>query len=78
MAYDGPERRHINSDHDVLTRIDENLKNFLETFKKHVDDDAQNFDRLDTRTGRIEKIVWGAVGAVALVEIFIRVASFWK
>lgn len=63
----GEERRDNERDHDVLTRIDANLSNFMKRFEEHAADDEKNFQNLFDRMGKIERIVWMAIGGGTLL-----------
>lgn len=77
MVWDGIDRRHDDSrsgDHDVLTRIDANLSNFMRRFDDHTQDDIKNFTKIDVkanvieeRIGRLEKALWVAVGGATII-----------
>lgn len=85
--WDGKDRRRENRDHDVLTRIDVNLSNFMTRFEEHTVDDKSSFDKmekafekLDERTKILEnfKIKFVAVVAaiVFAVELFLK--KIWR
>ena len=60
------------TDHDMLTRIDANLSNFMRRFDDHAQSDEENFERLYRKVGFLQKALWIATGAVAGVELMSR------
>lgn len=68
----GQERRREDRDHDTLTRIDENLSNFMRRFADHTEDDKEKFGKLDTRTERLEKWIYIGLGAIGLLEFLLK------
>lgn len=76
MVWDGIERRDKGgSDHDVLIRIDANLKNFLENFHAHVEEDKNNFDNQGKRIWKLEKAYWIGVGIIIVVNILLGILT---
>lgn len=74
--YDGEDRRkQERDDHDMLTRIDANLSNFMSRFDAHTKSDDEHLNRLYAKTGNLEKRVWMATGAIIVIEIVVRL---WK
>lgn len=78
MTWDGKERRRSERPdsqeaHDTLIRIDANLSNFMKRFEEHAEDDKTNFDNLYKRTGTLQKYLWMAFGALAAVELAVKV-----
>lgn len=69
------DRRAIERDHDLLTRIDANLSNFMKRFEDHVAEDKNHFDRLHPKISRLEKFFWMAMGAMTVLELIIKT---WK
>lgn len=76
--WDGKDRRkdnaRHNNDHDVLTRIDANLSNFMRRFDDHAAEDVNNFtginnkaDKIEDRLSKVEKVMWTAIGGGALL-----------
>lgn len=75
--WDGDERRKFDrTDHDVLTRIDVNLSNFMKRFDEHVLEDNGHFDRLYKKTSATNKYIWMAMGGMTVI-IFI-LERVWK
>lgn len=74
--YSGEERRKTERDHDVLTRIDANLSNFMKRFEDHTQEDKNGFGRLDDRTARLERFMWGAIGIIAFVEFLSKILKW--
>lgn len=70
--WNGNERRSSVSDHDILLKIDANLDSFMKQFEEHKKEDNIRFDKLDKRTGWIEKCVYMASGVIVFIE------AFWK
>lgn len=52
-------------DHDLLTKIDANLSNFMDNFKDHVLDDKKYWDKVELQ----QKVTWGVAGVVIFIEI---------
>ena len=74
--YAGPERRRNGSkDHDLLTRIDANLTNFMVNFQRHVEEDAKQFKSQSDKLEFHQKIVYGGMGIVAAFEVWARFAK---
>ena len=79
--WDGKERRvNNNADHDLLTRIDTNLDNYLNQFKEHkgefsvhLEDDKGNFGKIDKELTTIQKFIWVATGIIVCIEFFSRI-----
>lgn len=71
MTWDGKDRRNHN-DHDLLTRIDTNLINFMESFRKHEEDDCGRFDNIHKRLVTIERMCYGIGGVFIFVEFISR------
>lgn len=73
-TWDGKERRNgSREDHDLLTRIDVNLTNFMNKFDKHVIEDKEGFMEHDKRIKNLEKVFWCGVGVLFVLEIVIKV-----
>lgn len=67
------ERRTMNqSDHDLLTRIDANLNNHMESMNKHIVDDVEHFKKVDDDLGWMRKIMYGGIGIYVFIQ-FIHV-----
>lgn len=66
----------MDRDHDLLTKIDVNLTNFMDQFNKHVQEDKVSQEKHEDRLSRLEK--WGAmaVGALGLLQFI--VSHIWK
>lgn len=47
-------RSNSDSDHDILIRIDENLKNHMKAFADHESDDCGRFDDIEQRMKRFD------------------------
>ena len=72
MDWDGTERRQEHKDHDILIRIDQNLKNFLERCEKQCVDNAAHFDKHSKRITTLEKGYWIAVGVLAVIQVLLK------
>lgn len=81
--YNGKDRRSRDRDHDTLTRIDENLSNFMRRFSDHINDDKNGFSKLeaadkdikekiDVRLSRVERWIWMGLGGLAVLEFILR------
>lgn len=67
--WDGSERRKVSQeDHDLLTKIDANLRNHLITVEKHIADDKEKFEKIDSDLVWIRRILYGATGIVIFIE----------
>ena len=81
--WDGNERRNGKSlDHDLLTKIDANLTNFLKNFDNHVIDDDVRFKAFNVllvennkKWEFLNNRYWMVVGALVLIEV---ISKFWK
>ena len=73
--YDGEERRSRDRDHDVLTRIDVNLSNFMSRFKEHVKGNNDDFISVKTRLGRVEKWFWMGLGAFVVLQFLFKIIA---
>jgi len=76
--WDGKERRLNDRDHDVLTRIDANLSNFMsrfdkhtETFDEHIKKDSDDFKSVNEKLDDTRKYIWMAVGGIFVLEMII-------
>ncbi len=58
-------------DHDILIRIDENLKNLIDNFNAHTKDDDLKFKDIGDRVGFLEDRYWVSVGAIIVIQIVI-------
>lgn len=75
-SYDGEDRRnHKGNDHDLLTRIDANLINFMKTFVLHEMEDRRRFDNIEKTLNWVMKIMYGCIGGVMLIEFVLRVVK---
>ena len=63
---------HDESDHDLLIRIDENLKNLIAIFKIHEKDDNDRFSKINDRLAMVEKACWGVGGALVFLEVVLK------
>lgn len=68
MTSETDRREDKRDDHDLLTKIDANLSNFMRRFEDHAEDDRKNFQRLYDRTSWMQKIVLMGLGALALLN----------
>lgn len=69
MTWNGEERRGENRDHDMLTRIDANLSNFMSRFDEHTVSDKEHFDRLYKKTANLQKFLYIAMGAFTSFQV---------
>lgn len=80
MTWDGQERRGGNSaDHDLLTKIDVNLTNFMEKyadhirrFDSHILEDNKKFLEIEKQLNAVQKVLWSAAGVIIFVEFIVR------
>lgn len=54
-------------DHDLLIRIDENMKNMMTSFQSHSAQDAAEFAKTNLRLSNLEKSYWRIMGGVAVI-----------
>ena len=73
MDWHGEERRNPDNDHDVLTRIDANLSNFMRQFDAHAKEDLEYFHKLNARIEKAEKFIYIALGGIAVLEFVLKV-----
>lgn len=50
----------------------EQMKHHRQDFKTHVSDDFKRFDRVDSKVGWLQKIIYMGLGALALLKIFLK------
>lgn len=68
----GEERRKSVRDHDVLTRIDANLSNFLNRFEVHINEDANQFKELKEEVKSNQKYILLGIGGICVIAFFIK------
>ena len=59
-------------DHDLLIRIDENIKNLLTNFAAHEIEDKKKFEDIDKRLKFLEKICYGVGGTIIFVDVLLK------
>lgn len=59
------------SDHDLLIRMDENLRNLRADMASLTGDTTKKLDDHEARLRRMEKYVWLAIGALTLLQFAI-------
>ena len=73
MPWDGTERRKMSQDdHDLLTRIDANLLNFMDSFHAHIKEDEKLFSQLKKKTDNHDKFIWGVIAIVGAIEFVFK------
>lgn len=60
-------------DHDLLIRIDENMKNMMNSYQDHTKQDASEFTKSDMRLTNLEKSYWKIMGGVAAIVVVAEV-----
>ena len=74
--WDGFERRKSsflnNNDRDLFIRMSQNLENHLSNFKLHLIDDEE----VKKKVEYLEKVVWMGMGALAVLNIFLKFIHF--
>ena len=71
--WNGKERRAMSSeDHDILIGIKSDTKHIVDTISKHIGDDKIAFEKIDTKIGWLQKIVFMGLGALALLKVFVK------
>lgn len=60
-------------DHDILLRIDENLKFFMKEFTTHEGKDEKQFDEHNKRIKRLEDATLMLVGGFIVVQALFKV-----
>jgi len=69
-SWNGEERRKVNQrDHDLLTRIDANLANFMKKFEEHVDNDTRIEREIRNDVKWLQRIAWMGFGAYTLINV---------
>ena len=66
--WDGKDRRQDSKDHDLLTRIDANLRNFIDRFGEHILDDNKRFKEHSEKIEFQQKVFYGCLGVVVFIE----------
>jgi len=61
------------SDHDLLIRVDENLRNLTKHLIEQRQTDVIQQKDFETRLRFLEKYAWGAIGILGLVEFITSV-----
>lgn len=61
------------SDHDLLIRVDENLRNMRIHIETLTGDTTKKLDDHENRIRRLEKYTWLAIGALTVVQILVAV-----
>lgn len=56
------------TDHDLLIRMDENLRNLRSDMSTLTGDTTKTLDDHETRLRRMEKYVWLAIGALTFLQ----------
>ena len=56
------------TDHDLLIRMDENLRNLRADLSTHTGTTTKTLDDHEIRIRRMEKYVWLAIGALTLLQ----------
>lgn len=74
-GHNSQDRREVERDHDVLTRIDANLSNHMRRMEEHVDDDEKKFHALGRDVGELKRYLWMCLGIVSFI-IFITKIKF--
>ena len=59
----------VQNDHDLLTRIDANLTNFMGEFEEHIVDDKVQHKEHAARLKSLEQGYWKAVGVISTVMV---------
>lgn len=73
MSWDGEERRDKDrDDHDLLTKIDTNLSNFMSRFKEHTEKDEKSFDTLENDVGSLKRYVYICMGGLIVLEFVMK------
>ena len=70
MEWDGGERRMNNRDHDLLTKIDANLSNFMRRFDDHIRDDHEQFETIKKKTDKSAWLIAIGIGIITALEFF--------
>ena len=73
--WENNERRAPSPDHDVIIRIDENVKNFIDRFNAHEIWNASQFKTLFTRTTALQKFQWFLAGGFVVINIVVVVGA---
>jgi len=54
-------------DHDLLIRIDENLKSLVKSHSDHIQEDSRQFTTSDIRLTNVEKGYWKMMGGFMVI-----------
>ena len=76
--WDNVERRKSfmnGEDHDLLIKINQNIDNLLSNFNVHVAQDSIDLKETKGRLGGLEKIVWMGMGALAVLNIILKLVK---
>lgn len=59
-------------DHDILTRIDENMIHIKAWAEKHDALDDDRFKEVKAQVGWIQKMIYGVLGIIAFIKFFMK------
>lgn len=71
--WNGEDRRE-SKDHDLLTRIDANLTNFMSEFKDHTAEDKKSFEEIRKEQDVIKKYLYLFLGGLIVFEFVLKMA----
>lgn len=61
----------MNTDHDILIEIKNDVKHLVDKVSQHTDDDKTSFQKHNDAISFLQKVVWGGLGAVALLQVIL-------
>ncbi len=73
MEYHGEERRQDDRDHDILIRIDQNMKNLSANFKDHKKENDEHHQTFFNRIGNNQKAIWLIFGGILVIEALLQI-----
>ncbi len=59
-------------DHDLLIEINTKLSLFFSKFNEHIDQDKEDFDRINKQIKFFEKIVYMGIGIILFTQFIIK------
>lgn len=68
----GDERRQRERDHDLLTRIDENLSGFMKRYQEHEVDHNAKFKDTTARLEKVERYIYLGLGGLIVLEFVLK------
>jgi hypothetical protein len=70
--WNGEERRSSNKDHDLLTKIDANIENFMRRFDDHLEEDKEKFAELTKGQAKIQWYIAVGCGIIITLKFLLK------